>query len=194
LHEGLAVDAIADTELARRAGRGSAEAFAELVGRHERRLFRLALRLSDNNESDAEEIVQEAFLRAYRGIAAFEGHAEVGTWLHRIAVNEVRMRKRASRRRPLQLVGEALAASDVLDVVRDPAPRAEELIDSKGATVRVREAVARLDEPQRTALVLRDIEELPAREVARRLGVTEEVVRQRARRARQTLRAWLGAA
>ena len=76
----------AEQAVVERARSGDGEAFRELVERHSRPLFRLAYRMT-GSESDAEDVVQETFLKAYRQLARFDGRASFGTWLHRIAAN-----------------------------------------------------------------------------------------------------------
>ena len=80
------VAAIADEELAARAAAGDAGAFEALVGRHEARVYRLAYRLT-GSDADARDVLQDAFLAAYRGLAAFRGAARFSTWLYRITTN-----------------------------------------------------------------------------------------------------------
>ena len=93
--------AISDEILSARARDGARSAFAELVGRYQDRVYRIALRMS-HNPSDAEEIAQETFLLAHRGIATFHGESLFRTWLYRIAVDQALMRRRAAKRRPVQ--------------------------------------------------------------------------------------------
>jgi RNA polymerase sigma-70 factor (ECF subfamily) len=177
-----------DETLADRARAGSRAAFVTLVSRYQDRIYRLALRMS-HNPSDAEEITQEAFLRAYRAIASFHGDSRFGTWLYRIAMNEALMRRRSAMRRPLESL-DALAPrfADVGDEGCVPPERTDELVDSKTIACRVHEALDKLDTNQRAALVLRDLEELTADEAAQVLGVSADVVRQRAHRARLNMR------
>src|SRR5262252_9685135 len=80
------MDATEAAAVLARARRGDSEAFRELVERHSRSVFRLAFRMT-GNEHDAEDVVQEAFLKAYRKLDAFEERAQFGSWLHRIAAN-----------------------------------------------------------------------------------------------------------
>ncbi len=182
---------LSDETLAERVRGGSRGAFVVLVARYEQRVYRLALRMS-RNESDAEEITQETFLRLYRSIGTFQGESRFGTWLYRIAVNEALMRRRSERRRPTQSL-DALVPS-VGDVGIRPRFDGElpcatdELVENKQLVERVRHALELLDESQRTALVLRDLEELSAEEAGEILGVSAETVRQRAHRARLQLR------
>jgi RNA polymerase sigma-70 factor (ECF subfamily) len=190
-----ALDPTSDESLAERARRGMHDAFETLVARHQDRIYRLAMRMS-RNSSDAEEIAQETFLRAHCAIATFRGKSCFGTWLYRIAMNEALMRKRAAERRPtrsLDAMDEAIGErfEDVGRIVAcrgEPWSSAEDLLERKRLTQRVRDALNELDEPSQAALVLRDLEELSAEEAAEILATTTEAVRQRAHRARLKLR------
>ena len=185
---------LSDEVLVDRARRGQQGAFEILVSRHQRGIYRLAMRMS-RNESDAEEIAQETFLHAHRGIASFHAESRFGTWIYRIAVNEALMRRRAANRRPTRSL-ESLHADQALRPGEaatgaqpgDPSLRADDLLDRKRLAERVRDALTRLDADSRAALVLRDLEELSAQQAAVILGVSPDAVRQRAHRARIRLR------
>jgi RNA polymerase sigma-70 factor (ECF subfamily) len=184
-------DATSDEMLAERARAGSANAFVILVARYRDRIYRVAIRMS-RNASDAEEVVQDTFLRAHSAIGAFRGESRFATWLYRIAVNSVRMRQRTARRRPAELLaGVSAHALESTTALTQAHQGPEALVDSKTVTRRVREALDQLDEDQRAAIVLRDLEELTAAEAAQILGVSMDVVRQRAHRGRLTLRTLL---
>jgi RNA polymerase sigma-70 factor (ECF subfamily) len=177
-----------DERLARRAQNGEHAAFVVLVARWSDRIHRLAMRMS-RNPSDAEEIVQETFMRAHRAIRWFQGEARFGTWLYRIAMNEALMRRRAAKRRPTESLDALLPRSGDIGLAGDPeAEGADVLADRHAVSLRIHDALEQLDEPHRAALVLRDLEELTAEEAAGILGVSPEVVRQRAHRARLRLR------
>lgn len=183
-----------DEALAARARAGSRSAFAVLVARYQGRVYRLAFRMS-HNANDAEEIAQEAFLLAHRGIGSFQGESLFRTWLYRIAVNQALMFRRAARRRPahsLELSTQSGAAEPVATSGGDPLEGADDLFHRKMLVQRVRDALAQLDESHRAALVLRDLEELSSEEAAAVLGISSEAVRQRAHRARLRLREQLG--
>jgi RNA polymerase sigma-70 factor (ECF subfamily) len=179
---------MSDEALAMRARDGSRSAFAALVARYQDRIYRLAMRMS-RNPSDAEEITQDAFLQAHRGIGSFHGEARFGTWLYRIAVNQALMLRRSAKRRPTQSL-EALCpdAGDVGITPHAAAEGADDLLHRKDLAQRAYGALSRLDEAHRVAVVLRDLEGLSADEAADVLGISPDAVRQRAHRARLKLR------
>jgi RNA polymerase sigma-70 factor (ECF subfamily) len=174
-------------ELLGRAKAGDVSAFEALAGVHADRLYAVALRfLGDGGE--AEDVLQETLLRAWRGIRRFEGRAIVFTWLYRIAVNESnRALERRQRRRSNVPVDEQ--AVEVPAPSRDgPASQAErqELREA------LRVAISQLSLPCRTALVLRDIEGRSTREAAEIAGVGEAAFKSRLHQARLTVRALVG--
>jgi RNA polymerase sigma-70 factor (ECF subfamily) len=190
------VAAIADEELVARAAAGDADAFEALVDRHEARVYRLAYRLT-GSDADARDVLQEAFLAAYRGLASFRGAARFSTWLYRIATNAALMHQRARRRRPTESLeaylprfdenGQHVPEAAELGV----ASRADDLLDEKRLAAEARTALARLPDLYREAFVLRDLEELDTSEVASLLGIDAAAVRQRVHRARLMLRGYL---
>src|SRR2546430_17122120 len=112
---------IPDVELVRRAQRGDGPAFAELGARHQRQLYRLALRMT-GSEADAQEVLQEAFLNGYQKLPNFRGEAQFSSWLSRIAANSALMRLRRKRRapdalqdQPLELQGPKFSAEGYLE-------------------------------------------------------------------------------
>jgi RNA polymerase sigma-70 factor (ECF subfamily) len=186
-----------DEALVARAVAGDSAAFEALVARHERRAYSLAYRLV-GTRSDAQDVVQDAFLRAYRALPSFRGGASFSTWLYRIVTNTALMLLRSRRRRPTQPLDAFLPRFDAAGrhagtpaQLARPA-QAEELLDRKALARKVRAGIARLPERQRTAFVLRDLEELGTAEVAQVLGISEAAVRQRVHRARLLLRGYLG--
>ena len=184
-----------DKALARRAVAGDRPAFETLVERHQERVYRLARRLT-RSPADAEEVLQETFLRAYRRLSSFRGEAEFSTWLYRIATNVARMLHRGRARHPTEPLDEYLPRFDrqgmhARDVDHGRAADAEEILDRKYLARRAKEALERLPERYRTPFVLRDLEEMPTAEVASVLEVSNEVVRQRVHRARLMLRGYL---
>lgn len=185
-----------EAELLARLRAGDEAAFEELVRANTARLLAVCTRIL-RSEEDARDAVQEAFLSAFQGLAAFEGNARLSTWLHRIAINASLMKLRARRRRP------EVPIDDLLPCFRSDGARVHDAADwdaeaigrlDTGATRRlVRACIDRLPELYRTVLVLRDLEELDTRETAAALGVTADTVKMRLHRGRQALRALLAA-
>jgi RNA polymerase sigma-70 factor, ECF subfamily len=173
---------------------GDAQAYETLVRRHAGRMLAVARRLL-RNEQDAQDAVQEAFVSAYRHAESFAGASSLGTWLHRIVVNAALMKLRSRSRRPEESIDELLPRFHEDGHMVDPAGRWAH--DEQGRLERdercalVRECIGRLPESYRTALMLRDIEELDAQETALLLGVSVNAVNIRLHRARQALRALL---
>jgi len=172
------------------------EAFETLVRTYTPRLLAVAMRMLGSPE-DAQDVVQDAMLSAYRAIDRFEGNARVSTWLHRIVVNAALMKLRTRRRKPEQSIEPMLPAfaEDGHHAGRPVVAwtaSAEEALLRREARERVRAAIADLPERYRTVLLLRDIEERSTREAADLLGITENAVKLRLHRARQALATRLG--
>lgn len=197
-----------DEALARRAAAGDERAFETLVTRFQARVYRLARRLT-GSDGDAEDVLQDTFLQAYRSLGAFRGEAKFSTWLYRIATNAALMQNRGRARRPVESLEEVGSRGAVRSLEeyaprfdafgrhtrRDAdlslAARADELIDRKRLAAHALEAIDRLPESCRAAFVLRDLEEMPTGEVAAVLGIDPAAVRQRVHRARLQLRGFL---
>jgi RNA polymerase sigma-70 factor (ECF subfamily) len=187
---------VADEELAARVAAGDAAAFETLVSRYEGRVYRLAHRLT-GSAADAQDVLQDAFLATYRGLASFRGASRFSTWLYRIATNTALMHRRARQRRPTESLEEFLPRFDENGqhapeaVELRVASRADELLDGKLLAEKAQAALERLPDLYREAFVLRDLEELNTGEVADLLGVDAATVRQRVHRARLMLRGYL---
>jgi RNA polymerase sigma-70 factor (ECF subfamily) len=173
---------------------GDEAAFEELVRTHGARLLGVARRFMATEE-DAREVVQEAFISAFRALASFKGEAKLSTWLHRITVNTALMKLRARRRRPEESIDDLLpsfkADGHHLEQFQSWAEPADEAIARAERREQVREAIARLPEGYRSVLLLRDIEERDTQEVADRMGISANAVKIRLHRARQALRTLL---
>jgi RNA polymerase sigma-70 factor (ECF subfamily) len=185
-----------DEALAHRAAEGDESAFEALVARFQGRTYRLVRRLT-RSDGDAEDVLQETFLQAYRGLPSFRSEARFSTWLFRIATNAALMQNRRAARRPTEPLDESPPRFDaggrhVLDEADLAlAARADEILDRQRLAERALEAIERLPEIYRTAFVLRDLEEMPTGEVASVLGLDAAAVRQRVHRARLMLRGFL---
>jgi RNA polymerase sigma-70 factor (ECF subfamily) len=172
--EGRATESAAERE----------DAFRELVERHGRMVFRVAYRIT-GNEADAEDVVQEAFLKAYRAFDRFDARASFSTWIFRIAANCAIDVLRRRRSRPER-------AADVEDPdfgpapSRDPSP--QDVLLSSEIGSRLEEALSRLSPQERAAFVLRHFEGRPTEEIARALGVRSNAAKQTVFRAVRKLR------
>jgi RNA polymerase sigma-70 factor (ECF subfamily) len=146
--------------------RGEREAFDRLVVRYQRDVYRLCYRYVNNHE-DANDLAQEAFLKAWKAIRRFRGESAFSTWLYRIAVNAC-LSFRAARRP---------ATQDLPEALRDPLPGAAALVERGDEARRVRSAVQRLPAKQRATLILKVYHELTHEEVAAVLGSTVGTVK-----------------
>ena len=155
-----------DREAIEACQRGDREAFDRLVQRYQRDVYRLCYRYLNNHE-DADDVAQEAFLRAYRAIGRFRGESAFSTWLYRIAVNAC-LNYRAARKPP---------AFEVPDAVPDPRPGAQADVEREERSRHVREAVSRLPEKQRATVILKIYHDLTHEEVAGILGSTVGTVK-----------------
>jgi RNA polymerase sigma-70 factor (ECF subfamily) len=173
---------------------GEAAAYERLVRAHGGRMLVVAQRLLRNDE-DARDAVQEAFLSAFKSIDRFAHGARLSTWLHRIAVNAALMKLRARRSRPEEPIDDLLPKFLEDGHRADPGSSwgepAETELQRQETRQLVRRCIDRLPETYRTALVLRDIEDLDTDEVAQLLGISPNAVKVRLHRARQALRTLL---
>ena len=178
-----------ESSLVAQAKAGDQAAFSELVTHYERKIYRLAKNITRNDE-DAEDVLQDAFLKAYTHLDNFKGDSKFYTWIVRIAVNEalMRLRKRKTDRtvpldEPVEL-GEETVAREIAVWEDNPEQRysKEEWRNILDA------AVDDLKPDFRTVFVLRDIEELSTEETAETLGISVPAVKSRLLRARLALR------
>jgi RNA polymerase sigma-70 factor (ECF subfamily) len=161
---------------------GDRVAFDELVRIHADRLYAVVLRLCVGPH-DAEEVTQEAFLRAWRAIGRFDGRSQLFTWLYRIGVNEAKRRAQRGERR-LHTVSLEESTSEPPDLSGAPEPRAE-----RGALrAALERSVQALPLDYRAPLVLRDIEGLSTKDAAEILGMSEAALKSRLYRARVSVR------
>jgi RNA polymerase sigma-70 factor (ECF subfamily) len=174
---------------------GDRDAFRVLVERHSHRVFQLAYRIT-RNQQDAEEVVQEAFLRAYQKLSQFAARANFGTWVYRIAANHAidRMRKRrsedAQREIPARLT-EDDAKDDSISRVPDGAPSPERLAQSSELGRQMRRVLSELTPAERTAFVMRHWEGAGIEEIAEALksssGAAKNTVFRSVKKLRQAL-------
>jgi RNA polymerase sigma-70 factor (ECF subfamily) len=180
-----------DAALVARLRRGDQTAFEDIVRAYGGRLLSVARRFL-GNDADAQDAVQDAFIKAFKAIDTFEARAQLYTWLHRILVNTALMKLRERRRRPTESIEDLLPVYSA-DGHQTVSARdwGDAVLERKETAGIVREAIARLPDRYREVLVLRDIEEKDTAEAAEILGTTSSVVKVRLHRARQALRTLL---
>jgi RNA polymerase sigma-70 factor (ECF subfamily) len=170
-------------ELVAAAKAGDRGAFDELVKATYAQTYTLALRLT-HNEEDARDVVQEAYLRAYKGLKKYRGDAQFTTWLYRITANcAATLLGKGNKHRHEDL--EASAAT-----LFDERPEADPSVSADASILRDRvdAALAHLPPRLRAVVVLRDVYDLPHEEIAQELGITEAAAKVRLHRARKQLR------
>jgi RNA polymerase sigma-70 factor (ECF subfamily) len=178
-----------ESALVARAQAGDTNAFSELVEHYDRRVFRMAKQITQNDD-DAEDVLQETFLKAYTHLGDFHGNSKFYTWLVRIAVNEalMKLRKRRSDRtvpldEPID-TGEDEVVREI--AVWDQSPEDSYSREELGQVLD--QAIQGLKPAYRTVFILRDIEELSIEETAEALGLSISAVKSRLLRARLQLR------
>lgn len=172
-----------EQRLLTRAKAGEERAFEEFVRSHADRLYAVVVRLLGDRH-EAEEVTQEAFLRAWRGIGSFEGNSRFFTWLYRIAVNEAK--RRSARNATTFKAGrlEEQPASEPADLSQAPEPTATQR-ELQGV---LEEAIDSLGADYRAPLILRDVEGLSTAEAAEAMGLGEAALKSRLHRARLHVR------
>ncbi|MGC2266570.1 MAG: sigma-70 family RNA polymerase sigma factor, partial [Candidatus Acidiferrales bacterium] len=145
---------------------GDISAFETLVGRYERKIFRLAQNITQNRE-DAEDVMQESFLKSYQHLGEFQGNSRFYTWLVRIAVNQALMKLRKRRPNQVSLDEEIDTGEDTMPrEVEDWGPSPEDRYEQTELGQILSSTIAELDPPFRIVFQLRDIEELSTEETA----------------------------
>jgi RNA polymerase sigma-70 factor, ECF subfamily len=184
-----------EADLVHHARAGEREAFRAIMQRGNQRLFRIA-RGFVRDDSEAEDIVQETYVRAFTNLDAFRGEASIFTWLTRIAINEAngRMRKRRDKHREhVGLEAVEAAQSRGAHVIMFPQTDANMTPELDVACTQVRHvlesAIDELPDDFRIVFVMRDVEGCSIAETAAALGIREETIRTRLHRARRLLRA-----
>jgi RNA polymerase sigma-70 factor, ECF subfamily len=182
------MDATEAAAVLARARQGDSEAFRALVERHSRSAFRLAYRMT-GNEQDAEDVVQDAFFRAYKQLGRFESRANFGTWLYRIVANCSVDLMRARQARHDMTRSESL--DDAIELPAQEAPGPDRLAQSAEIQRRVRAAMGGLSPLERAAFTLRHHEGRSIDEISRTLGLGTSAAKHSVFRAVKKLRAAL---
>jgi RNA polymerase sigma-70 factor (ECF subfamily) len=178
-----------ETVLVAQAREGDTQAFGELVRRYESKIFRLAQHITQNRE-DAEDVLQETFLKAYEHLSQFQGQSKFYTWIVRIAVNQALMKLRRRK------TDKSVSLDETIDTGEDTIVREIAAWDENPEQRFSRDeigqildsAIEGLEPPYRSVFVLRDIEELSTEETADALGLSVPAVKSRLLRARLQLR------
>jgi RNA polymerase sigma-70 factor (ECF subfamily) len=183
----LELQTLTDPELVGLAQDGNSEAFGELVNRYQNKIYRLARRLTDNQE-DAEDVLQEAFIRAFRAIGGFMGASKFSTWLFRITVNLAAMKRRAQRYN-VESLDDPISTKDgeikreIRDVGIDPLAA----LIVKEVRENLDKAISDLSPTNRAVFVLRHIEGLSTEETREVLNISIPAVKSRLHRTRFVL-------
>jgi RNA polymerase sigma-70 factor (ECF subfamily) len=178
-----------ESSLVARARAGDGQAFSDLVSHYERKIYRLAKHITQNDE-DAEDVLQETFLKAFEHLDGFQGNSKFYTWIVRIAVNEslMKLRKRKGDRTvPLDEpvdTGEEMVQREIAVWEDNP----EQKYSREEMQQILNEAIESLKPDFRTVFILRDIEELSTEETAHTLDISIPAVKSRLLRARLALR------
>lgn len=175
--------------LVQSAKKGDLEAFSELVKRYDRNIFRIAQHIT-HNEEDAQDVVQDAFLKAYQNLDQFQGNSKFYTWLVRIAVNEALMKLRRRRTDRTVSIDEDVETEEgsMPREVADWGPNPEQLYGQSELSDILKKTIQGLPPGFRTVFVLRDVEGLSTEETAEMLGLSIPAVKSRLLRARLQLR------
>jgi RNA polymerase sigma-70 factor (ECF subfamily) len=166
-----------------RAKRGDREAFAVLVRKYQRRVYSTAFHITGNH-GDADDVAQDAFIRAFRALPRFDGRSDFFTWLYRIVVNVALNALRSRKRSP----ADSLESSGVGDRRATPGADPARTAEARAEARRVLEALAQLTPSLRVTLVLAAVEEMPYRDIAAVLECPEGTVAWRVNQARKLLR------
>lgn len=179
-----------ETQLIKRVCGGEREAFYELIRPYERMIYATAISIS-KNPADAEEIAQEAVLKAFSNLASFRGEAKFSTWLVQITYNEAKMRLRKAHSHLYESIDDQQQSEEGDFWPRDYAdwrPISSELLEQNEVRQAVQNALNSLRPIHREVLVLRDVQQLTIKETSTILGIPETSVKTRLHRARLLLR------
>ncbi len=177
-------DGLDDAQLVQASQRGDQDAFAVLMQRHQRRVFNMILRMLQDYE-EANEITQEAFLAAWKGLPAFRGEALFSTWLYRIAYNCcLRQLEQRKQERTLQV---AMQAEQILQRMSEE-KLAEEMIELHDWQMAVRKQLEKLPTRYRLVLILRHLQEMTYEEMAEVLAIPVGTIKTHLFRARHLLK------
>jgi RNA polymerase sigma-70 factor (ECF subfamily) len=177
---------LADEEVVQRVLAGDTAMFEILMRRHNQRLYRIA-RAILRDDSEAEDLIQDSYVRAYQHLGQFQGRAKFSTWLSRIAVHEALARRRR-RGRYEEMKPMSEDQGEKMDRFASQEPSPEQQVSSLETRRLLEQAIAALPEIYRTVFVMRDVEDMDTADTATVLDISEENVKTRLHRARALLR------
>jgi RNA polymerase sigma-70 factor, ECF subfamily len=177
-----------DEEVVDRVRAGETALYEIIMRRYNQRLYRVA-RAILRDDGEAEDVMQDAYVRAYEHLGQFAGRSSFSAWLTRIAVHEALLRVR--RRGRLDQLDDAEIDGEPGTIMAEATPDPEQITTRAELRQLLEEAILELPEQYRTVLMLRDVEELSTAETAEVLSLTEENVKVRLHRGHGMLRAWL---
>lgn len=181
-----------DEEFVSLCRKGDVDAFEALVHRHQKRMFNIAYRMLGDYE-EAANMVQDAFLAAYRSLKSFKGKSQFSTWLYSILINHCKNRLKQVR---VQRLHEAFSLNEAIlsqegQIQSDPPsndPSALEHLERKDIQEKVQGCISRLDSPFQEVLILRDIQGFSYEEISEMLNLPEGTIKSRLFRAREALK------
>ncbi len=177
-----------DRQTLEQARGGDREAFGQLVSKYQDRIVNILYRFTRNYE-DAVDLAQETFIHAFRGLERFKGESTFFTWLYRIAFNQAFSYRRSQKRRPLaQTLSSGEESRGIPEVASNPTSNPVQRAEQKELQRLIEEALSRIEDLLREAIILRDIEGLSYEEISEILSVSLGAVKTRIHRARMRLR------
>ena len=182
-----------ETKLIHNICQGDSGLFHELIRPYERKMFVTAFSIVQN-EADAEDVLQDALLNAYKGLPRFRGEAKFSTWLARIVVNEARLRLRRNTRVPIVSLDAMLDSEDgeyAPAHIRSWEILPLEAIENEEVRLELQRAITALPESQRSVFLLRDVQGFDIKETSKALGISIPAVKIRLMRARLRLQSSL---
>lgn len=178
-----------ENRLIKEAKSGSVEAFEELIKQCQKKVFNIAYKMTGNYD-DANELAQEAFIRAYKSINKFKGDSLFSTWIYRITTNVCLDELRKRKNQKVISLDEDIKYNDeeVKQQIKDESPGPEKILEKKEINGLIRECIESLPPDYKTVIILRDIEGFSYEEISKIVNCPEGTVKSRINRARKTLR------
>ena len=187
--EGVGEKEINENQLIKKAKGGNVEAFEELVKQSQKKVFNIAYKMMDNYD-DANELAQEAFIKAYQSIDKFKGDSLFSTWIYRITTNVCLDELRRRKNKKVISLNENIKYNDeeIQQQIKDESPGPEQIFEEKESKKLINQCIESLPVDYKTVIILRDIQGFSYEEIAKILNCPEGTVKSRINRARKALR------